>query len=58
MDHDSGGHGYAFKITRRGSEAFFSVINEEDDFHFMNNLYSAASVSAAGGDNFVDDLFD
>lgn len=58
LDQETGAHGYLFRISRRGNDAVFSVNNEEDDYHFMSNLYSAVSINAAGGDEFVEGLFD
>jgi hypothetical protein len=58
FDHDTGDSGYTFRIVRGEGDAFFTVTNEEDEFSFMRNLYSAISVNAAGGEEIVDDLFD
>lgn len=58
FDQETGESAYVFRIVRKGTEAFFTVINTEDDFYFMRNLYSAVSVNAAGGEEIVDDLFD
>lgn len=58
FDHDTGEAGYSFRILRAGADAFFTVTQDEDDWAFMRNLYSAISVNAAGGGKIVDDLFD
>lgn len=58
FDHDTGESGYTFRIMRGGGDAFFTVVNAEDDYAFMRNLYSSVSVNAAGGDKIVNDLFD
>ena len=58
FDHDTGDSGYTFQITRGEGDAFLSVQSFEDDHRFMRNLFSAISVNAAGGADFVDDLFD
>ncbi len=58
FDEDTGEVSYNFRITRRSGDAFFSVMNDEDDFHTMRNLYEAITVNAAGGEDIVDDLFD
>jgi hypothetical protein len=49
---------YQFRILRSGNDAFFSSFHYESDFHLMRNLYSAASVNAAGGADIVNGLFD
>jgi hypothetical protein len=33
-------------------------MSDEDDFHYMRNLYAAVTVNAAGGADIVNDLFD
>jgi hypothetical protein len=57
-DQDTGESAYNFRIVRGGADAFFTVLNEEDDFYFMRNLYSAVSVNASGGEKIVDNLFE
>lgn len=58
FDPDSGESGYTFRILRGGSDAFFTVLNYEDEYPLMRNLFAAISVNAAGGDAIVSDLFD
>lgn len=58
FDPDNGESAYTFRIIRRKSEAFFSVLSSEDDYFFMRNLYSVVTVNAAGGQKIVEGLFD
>ncbi len=58
FDDDTGEAGYVFRITRKKGDAFFSVMSDEDDFHYMRNLYAAVTVNAVGGADIVNDLFD
>jgi hypothetical protein len=58
FDADTGEISYQFRIIRGNGDAVFSVMNEEDDFKFMTNLYSVISINAAGGESIVEDLFD
>lgn len=58
FDQETGEEAYVFRIIRGNGDAFFNVTSEEDGFGFMRNLFSAASVNAAGGEAIVDDLFD
>lgn len=58
FDGDTGESVYQFRIMRGNDTAFFTVFNYEDDYDFMRNLYSAISVNATGGADFVAGLFD
>lgn len=58
FDPDTGENGYKFRILRGDNDAFFTVLNDENEYALMRNLYSAISVNAAGGESIVSDLFD
>ena len=48
---------YRMSLSARGREAGFAVTSDEHDIHEMRDLYSSASVSAAGFRNIEADFF-
>jgi len=57
FDGDAGEGTYFFRIRQKDKSSSFSVVDSEDDFYIMNNLWSSVSVNAAGFDNIADDFF-
>lgn len=58
FNEDIGISSYLFLISRKGKEVRFITYEEEDDFLYMQKIFTLIELNSAGGSELVADLFD